>query len=248
MVPDPSTKSSISICLYEPSLTSDNLGHKTWLSSYLLAKRLPYLRAHLPLFNPHPELDRPSRSPAVPTEPLQILELGAGTGLVGITAAAVFPSASVHLTDLPAIIPNLQNNVSRNISSTPNSNESRSVTVGTLDWSDLPSETENAGALQKYDMIIATDPLYSPLHPAWLVNTITLFLSKKQHARVIMELPLRDVYEVEVEDFKTKMGGAGFVIVESGEEVGIEDWGRCMSGEEDQSEVKCWWSVWKQEG
>lgn len=59
-----------------------------------------------------------------------------------------------------------------------------------------------------------------------------------------MELPLRDVYEFEVEDFRTKMSGAGFVIVESGEEVGVEDWGRNMSGE-DQSEVKCWWSVWK---
>lgn len=241
MIPDPSSKSSISISLHEPSLTSDNLGHKTWLASYLLAKRLPLLRHHLPLLRPLSKLGRPSRSSAPPTEPLQILELGAGTGLVGITAAAVFPSVSVHLTDLPAITPNLQDNVSRHIQSGLDFDECRNVTVGVLDWSDLPSEV---GTLRKYDVIIAADPLYSPLHPVWLVNTIALFLKGGQHARVIVELPLREVYTFEVEDFRTRMGEAGFILVEDGEEVGFEDWGQCTS-EGDQLEINCWWGVWE---
>ena len=244
MIPDPSSKSSITVSVHEPSLTSDNLGHKTWLASYLLAKRLPFLRHHLPLPHPISELRRPSRSCASANEPLKILELGAGTGLVGIIAAAVFPSASIHLTDLPAITPNLQENVSHNIHSDPDFDGSRNVTVGVLDWSDLPSGVESAGTLRRqYDVIFAADPLYSPLHPAWLVNTITLFLKREQNARVIVELPLREVYAFEVEDFRTRMGKAGFTLVEDGKEVGIEDW-ECTS-EGDEPEIICWWGVWK---
>lgn len=243
VIPDPHSKSSISVSLHEPSLTSDNLGHKTWLASYLLAKRLPLLRHHLPLLHSSSELGGPSTDSVPATEPCRILELGAGTGLVGITAAAVFPSASIHLTDLPAITPNLQDNVSHNIHSNPDCDESRNVTVGVLDWSDLPSAVENAGTLQNYDVIMAADPLYSPLHPKWLVNTIALFLKKEQNAKVVVELPLREVYSSEVEDFRTRMGEAGFLLIEDGEEVGIEDW-KCSS-EEDQQEIKCWWGVWE---
>lgn len=75
------------------------------------------------------------------------------------------------------------------------------------------------------------------------MNTINLFLKREQNVRVIIELPLRDVYALEVEDFRTRMGNAGFILVEDGEEVGIEDW-ECIS-ERDQQEIECWWGVWK---
>lgn len=243
-IPDPSSKSSISISLHEPSLTSDNLGHKTWLASYLLAKRLPHLLPHLPMIQPRSELARSPRSANSSTEIPSVLELGAGTGLVGLAAAAVFSTADVHLTDLPAITSNLQNNVSRNIHPGHEFDEGRHVTVGVLDWSDLPCKAENGGPLQKYDLILAADPLYSPLHPVWLVNTIALFLKREQQARVIVELPLREVYEPEVEDFKMRMSEEGFCLVADGEEVGVEDWGG-YDADGDQVEVKCWWGVWK---
>lgn len=243
VIPDPFAKSSHSVSLHEPSLTSDNLGHKTWLASYLLAKRLPFLRHHLPQLHSFSELRGLSKASAPAIEPFKILELGAGTGLVGITVAAVFPSASVHLTDLPAITPNLEDNVSHNIYSDSYSDESRKVTVGVLDWSDLPSEVEKAGTLRQYDLIIAADPLYSPLHPRLLVNTIALFLKTGRNARVIVELPLREVYAFEVDDFRKRMNEAGFNLVEDGKEVGIEDW-ECTS-EGDQQEITCWWGVWE---
>lgn len=266
MIPDPFSRSrpSISISLHEPSLTSDNLGHKTWLASYLLAKRLVLLRRHLPLPPPllHPSLESELAKPKPPiesssaitastSEPFQILELGAGTGLVGITAAALFPSASLHLTDLPAIVPNLQANVSRNIFSEKSDFDgSRNVTVGVLDWSDLPrseakveAEVENEGLRRRYDLIIAADALYSPSHPTWLVNTINLFLRRQRNARVIIELPLREGYATEVQDFRTRMSETGLVLIEDGEEVGVEDWQGATEG--DQQEVKCWWGVWR---
>lgn len=243
VIPDPSSRSSISVSLHEPSITSDNLGHKTWLASYLLAKRLPFLRHHLPLSHALSEPAKPCEFSACATEPFKILELGAGTGLVGITAAAIFPSASVYLTDLPAITPNLRENVSRNIYSNPDFDGSRNVTVGVLDWSDLRSEVENDQVLRRYDVIIAADTLYSPSHPAWLMNTIKFFLKSEQNAKVIIGSPLREIYALEVQDFRMRMSEAGFIMVEEGEEVGIEDW-QCTS-EGDQQEVKCWWGVWK---
>ena len=186
------------------------------------------------------------------SEPFQILELGAGTGLVGITAAALFPSANIHLTDLPAIVPNLQANVSRNIFAEKSDFDgSRNVTVGALDWSNLPqSEAEvevhvenGEGLRQHYDLIIAADPLYSPAHPAWLVNTINFSLRRQKNARVIIEVPLREGYATEVQDFRTRMSEAELVLIEDGEEVGVEDWQGTTEG--DQQEVKCWWGVWK---
>lgn len=47
--------------------------------------------------------------------PLKILELGSGTGLVGIAAAALL-RAHVTLTDLPNVLPNLQFNTELNSS------------------------------------------------------------------------------------------------------------------------------------
>ncbi len=246
VIPHPSSKSSISISLHEPSLTSDNLGHKTWLASYLLAKRLPYLIPHLPMVRLRSELTGSPRFATASIELPYILELGAGTGLVGLAAAAVFSAANVHLTDLPAIIPNLQNNVSHNIHPTHEFDECGNVTVGVLDWSNLPTDAENRNPVQKYDLILAADPLYSPLHPMWLVNTIALFLKRDQQARVIVELPLREVYKSEVKDFRMRMSEEGFCLVADGEEVGVEDWGGCSAGG-DQMEVKCWWGVWKRD-
>lgn len=176
-----------------------------------------------------------------------MLELGAGTGLVGIAAALLFPTATVHLTDLPAIIPNLQVNVSQNISADPEPSSTQRVTVGVLDWSKphqngdkLVGET---CAENSFDIILAADPLYSPLHPAWLIDTISYFLKRQKEAKVIVELPLREVYGAEVEEFLAKMQVRGLVLVKQGEESGFEDW-KDLGDEGKKTEVNCWWGVW----
>ncbi|KAF2100302.1 hypothetical protein NA57DRAFT_54393 [Rhizodiscina lignyota] len=93
----------IEILLHEPSLTADNLGLKTWCASYLLSKRLHELE--LPSLQK--ELSKTSQGL------YQVLELGSGTGLVGMAAAAVL-GAGVVLTDLPEIESNLARNVETN--------------------------------------------------------------------------------------------------------------------------------------
>lgn len=98
---DTSGKWTLEIELVEPTLTGDNVGHKTWLSAYLLARHLPVMIEKL---HPHPHPSVQSLIPN-PSRPMRILELGSGTGLVGITAAALLPHAHVRLTDLPEVGP-----------------------------------------------------------------------------------------------------------------------------------------------
>ncbi|KAI9810603.1 MAG: hypothetical protein M1827_006165 [Pycnora praestabilis] len=208
------------ITLHEPSLTADNLGLKTWASAYLLSKRLH-------LFCPPPIIQWPR-----PT----ILELGSGTGLVGIAAATIW-GASAYLTDLPEIMPNLASNVSANLKAI--SSTGGTATTGILDWSDTitPSSPPHT-----YQTILAADPLYSPQHPGLLVQTITKYLIKNSSGRVIIELPLRDAYMPEIADLRERMQGAGLKIMDQGEESGFDDWGGGVEG--GLREVSCWWGVW----
>ncbi|KAI9794067.1 MAG: hypothetical protein M1816_006692 [Peltula sp. TS41687] len=222
---------TLTITLHEPSLTADHLGLKTWAASYLLAKRLQ----DLPL--PLPDEGR-RRS-------VRVLELGAGTGLLGIAAASVW-GCKVHLTDLKDIVPNLERNVRAN--SEVIGRNGGEATTGVLDWED---REEPVGQEKRYDLVLAADPLYSPRHPRLLVDTVSRWLKRESDtARVVVELPLRDAYMKEVNEFRSRMMDEGFVIQDQGEEVGLDDWedgGGGLAGdeiEEGRRQVRCWWAVW----
>lgn len=209
----------LSIPLHEPSLTGDNLGLKTWASSLLLSKQLPALRTHIPGNRP------------------KLLELGAGTGLVGISAACLWP-AEVALSDLPEIVPNLEGNLRMN--------EELITRMGggaaarTLDWSDhldSPAKEDD-----KFEVILAADPIYSPDHPRILVNTIQRWLNFSRDSRVIIELPLRTHYTNERAQLKELLRVAGLNLVVDGTEVGLDDW---LDDEGKQTQVECEWSIWR---
>lgn len=206
---------SIEVVLHEPSLTADNLGMKTWASSYLLAKRLSCIIT----------LGRP-----------RVLELGAGTGLVGIAAASIW-GATVYLTDLPEIVPNLTRNVEVNEDIIRR--DGGSATTGVLDWS--ISDDQEPSESQRYPIILAADPLYSSEHPKLLVQTIERWLRRSAEARVVIELPLRDAYKAEIAELKDRMLDIELQLQDSGEDVGYDDW---QSKEGGLQEVRCWWSIW----
>lgn len=225
------------LTLHEPSLTSDNLGMKTWVSSYLLSRRLHKLLESPPELVPAVSTD-PSTLSSQEKKPLRALELGSGTGLVGLSFAALKgKSATVHLTDLPEIVPNLAHNAALNVELL--NNTEANVTTGVLDWSVAPAPLPTAE--ERFDVILAADPLYSPNHPKWLVDTIAPWLSKGLDARVVAEMPLRDAYLPQVQEFRQRMTDLGLAVVEEGEEIGYDDW---ESSDGDALAVKCWWSVW----
>jgi hypothetical protein len=209
----------INVVLREPSLTEDNLGLKTWTSSLLLAKRLGCLRSRLP------------------SGDFRVLELGAGTGLVGITAACVWRTR-VTLTDLPEIVPNLQYNVDQNRELVHPFGGYMSVMA--LDWSDAANAPTSDYEL--FPVILAADPLYSSSHPRLLTEAVGRWLMKTKDARFIVELPLREGYDQERADLKTRLKKIGLQVEDEGIESGYDDW----EGSDGQlKEVTCWWTVWK---
>jgi predicted nicotinamide N-methyase len=210
----------LTITLHEPALQADNLGLKTWGSSYLLAKRLVAIQDSIPKLSPG----------------AAILELGAGTGLVGLAAAAVF-KAHVVLTDLPEIVPNLQRNVQTN--SGVVEAHGGNVDVSILDWSE-PEKSADASSPCSYPMILAADPIYSSDHPRLLVEAIEYHLSKAENARTVIELPLREAFANERRDLRECMHNVGLDVLDEGEESGYDDWSH--GGE--RAEVRCWWTVW----
>ncbi|KAK8180836.1 putative methyltransferase-domain-containing protein [Phyllosticta citribraziliensis] len=225
------------IQIYEPPLTGDNLGLKTWASSYLLAKKLHRLADNRRLF---PFSGKP--------DPPTILELGSGTGLVGLAAAAAI-GAEVILTDLPEIIENVDRNIdsNRDILEEHNGNAFSAI----LDWTTPSTMMLSPSAVKhahhkgdsKFDVILAADPLYSPEHPVLLVQTIAFWLSRVESARAVIELPLRSAYRPQVEDFFSRMQAIGLRIYAEGYETGYDDWG----GPDGRKAVRCWWTVWGHE-
>lgn len=92
------------LIIREPALTGDSLGFKTWGSSYVLSQHLPELAV-----SSLSSLFDKSLGQSDPT----VLELGSGTGLLGLAAAALW-RVPVALSDLPNITENLRVNADRN--------------------------------------------------------------------------------------------------------------------------------------
>jgi hypothetical protein len=100
---DPNSE-GFELIIREPALTGDSLGFKTWGSSYVLSQHLPQLAA-----TSLSGLFDKSLGQSDPT----VLELGSGTGLLGLAAAALW-RLKVALSDLPDITLNLKVNADRN--------------------------------------------------------------------------------------------------------------------------------------
>lgn len=231
----PSSTGFFELSIHEPALTGDDLGLKTWAASYMLAKRLHTLD----LLRSNTE-QRP-----------KVLELGSGTGLVGLAMAGL--GADVVLTDMLSIHSNLARNAESN--SAVISSGGGSTRTGVLDWTDprtctVYTNTSKSGACEeiktRFPLILAADSLYSPEHPRMLVDTIEAWLSHDKDARVVVEFPYREAYLPEIKNFRDRMAHVELQILEEGEEKGFDDWGSkaASTDQDDDALVTCWWSIW----
>jgi hypothetical protein len=97
----------------------------------------------------------------------EIIELGAGTGLVSLAVAKLLPaigvaSGRITATDYhPAVLENCTVNIETNFPSS--SYDTPPVETAILDWAQPPAHMESAS-----DLLIASDVVYAPEHAAWL--------------------------------------------------------------------------------
>lgn len=101
---------------------------------------------------------------------LNILELGSGTGLVGIAAAATL-GANVTVTDLPHVIENLQFNADAN--ATGLTTNGGAVHVAPLRW----GQADDVNLIGRdFDLILASDVVYHDHLFEPLLETLRLLL------------------------------------------------------------------------
>ncbi|KAG0373344.1 hypothetical protein BGX24_011828 [Mortierella sp. AD032] len=102
-------------------------------------------------------------APSIPARPKRVcLELGAGTGLVGIAVAAAFPELTVLSTDLDEALALMQQNVDANKALLPSDN----MQVGFLDWAEKDRKVEPV------EILLLADVVYNDLSHEFLLQTV----------------------------------------------------------------------------
>ncbi|KAK0731428.1 putative methyltransferase-domain-containing protein [Lasiosphaeris hirsuta] len=230
---------AFNLAIREPSLTGDSLGLKTWGSSYVLAQLL-YVFSSGPLAH----LFHTKKVVGTRPEPTEILELGSGTGLLGLAAACVW-GASVVLTDLPDIMPNLIHNAELNRSTVEG--RGGSIEAAALTWGGREGESDpRFTSGNRYQLIIVADPLYDDNHPLLLTSAIDAQLSLDADARVLVMIPQRDDTTKRLTDaLRVAMAAQDrpLVCVEEDMVAGEDDW---AEGDQDDSTQRCfWWGIFR---
>ncbi|KAI1127460.1 putative methyltransferase-domain-containing protein [Nemania abortiva] len=214
----------------EPPITGDSLGHKTWASSFLMAQLLDGLTsgslAHL--------LASGRR------EALKVLELGSGTGLLGIATAAMW-QADVVLSDLPGIMPNLNHNIEQNRATVERLG-------GKLGSSTLTWGCENGNGIifsqeNQFSIILVADGIYDDDHPALLSSAIHQQLLDSPDSRAIVMVPIRDqVTKGLISQFRSHISDGALSLVALEEHIltGQDDWG---DDDDEPQAVECWWAI-----
>lgn len=222
--------SSITVQIDEtPGLSAKSLSFSTWGAAFVLSDILHK-------FPPPPQTHSGTE------DNLQILELGAGTGLVGISAAAIWKQ-DVLLTDLPSILSGLEANISAN--QTLLDDYGVRASCGSMDWSapktlNIPSTNRiiYPNSKNKPSTILAADTLYDPEHASLMTNTISTWLSKDREARAVLCYALRFAYIDCIREFWELMDARGLECTQEGRVMGREEWNEVPGTEFE-------WSVWR---
>lgn len=202
---------------------AENLSLATWGSSYVLANHLQRWK----------DTDIVKTAQRNESNSVPLLELGAGTGLVGLSAAAIWKLPTI-LTDLPPIVPGLAQNI--NLNRALLSERETAAQCGALDWTQPerlmvvnpvmaasgPTYIESS---RKAHVIVAADVVYDEDHPELLLKTILAWLAPGKDSRVIICYPVRIAYIDHIRDLWERSEAAGLECVEEGQESSDDDWG-----------------------
>ncbi|KAI4520301.1 hypothetical protein K525DRAFT_204018 [Schizophyllum commune Loenen D] len=170
---------------------------------------------------------------------LRVLELGAGTGLVGIVAGKVVqglgtPDAQVVATDFyDSVLQNLASNIRSNLPADGDSG--MSFECHRLDWEAFPRETAPPAPLNEpFDVVLGADIVYEAEHATWIKSCLERLLRKPaEHtspqtsdhttppSTFHLVIPLRPTFDNEsstIESvFATAPQASGFLVIKSKE-------------------------------
>ncbi|PSR80310.1 putative methyltransferase-domain-containing protein [Coniella lustricola] len=230
-----SATEQISVSIVDMPCAAEGLSLTTWSSAGILSNLLHKLEV--------------GKIKAVQSDDVKddfaILELGAGTGLSGLSAAALWGQRAL-LTDLPTIVPGIQANVDLNAHVLRE--HGASAVSGTLDWTkpDMVSipKSDNQRArtftvdeVNGFPIILAADTMYTEEHPVLLSQTILRCLRRSPSARAIVVYAMRVAYIDHMREFWELMEAGGLVAEQEGrEEIDLREW---------DDEKLHEWSVWK---
>ncbi|KAK0618006.1 putative methyltransferase-domain-containing protein [Bombardia bombarda] len=235
--------SPFSLSIREPPITGDALGLKTWGSSYVLAQLLRQFASTTTT----PAGPLSHLFPAHQQQPPEVLELGSGTGLLGLAAACIWKT-TVVLTDLDMIMPNLRHNAELN-RATVEACGGR-VDTAALTWGAEPEENDPRFAEgNQYKLILAADAVYDDNHPVLLASATNAHLSLCPDARALAMIPMRDettdrllaIFKSEMLGQKSSGDGGPLFCVAESLVSGQDDWG--AEDDEESRHVGFWWGV-----
>ena len=167
------------------------VGTQTWGGACLLAEMLVEDPARF-------GLTTPDTGGSLRGEGVRVLELGAGTGLVGLACASVLSSIGVGAGGLktkvtivasdyhPIVLKNLHANIEANF---PGGAPSQvSISAHALDWSRYasgscsPSTKPELPFHEPFDVILGADIVYEIQHARWIQNCVSALLRKPSTA------------------------------------------------------------------
>jgi len=121
----------------------------------------------------------------------RVLELGAGTGAVGLVTAAL-GAGKVTLTDLPRIVPLLEEGIALNCNLT-NIN-AKALTWGS-DLTDFLDENDKIIETGYYDLILVSDCIYYEASVEPLIKTLIKLCELNKDCQILISYESRDYLE-----------------------------------------------------
>ncbi|CAF9903578.1 MAG: hypothetical protein GOMPHAMPRED_000396 [Gomphillus americanus] len=236
-------RETLSIRIKAPPLEAQGLHFDTWGGAFVLSNLLHKTTLPMEAFRKN-------------AFGVQVLELGSGTGLTGLSAAMIW-SSSVLLTDFAELLQGIEKNIILNIDLLrANGGTSH---CGSLDWrypsqmtlhsfregtpelkqtDVLPIDRSPSKAENKIGIILATDTVYGEEQPEILTNAITTWLRHDINSRVVICYPMRVAYIEYIREFWDKMTEKGLEPTEEGR--------RTLSDDDGFDDEKLYeWSIWK---
>ena len=129
---------------------------------------------------------------------LNVIELGCGCGIVGISLAQTIPDCDVLLTDLPEV----DELVARNIEVSKPAMSSH-IEFAALDWNaPLPAAVQS----RNFDLILAAECIYNTDSIPLLVNTLSALIKRSPKAAIIVSTKFRHESEKMFHDLAAKAG------------------------------------------